>query len=117
VTVAAPRGHRCPHGGNPLGRAPDSQSGRLDRRRHITNDRLADVVEVILWRKIPRVQWRAAKLREDLQQDPGNTLKQYRAVFAAGRGVAWVDATTFDARRSIDTKIVVSWAPKNLGHS
>ena len=55
-------------------------------------------------------------IAEELQQDPGNTPKKYRAVFAAGRGVAWVDATIFDAQRSIDTKMVVSWAPKDLGH-
>jgi hypothetical protein len=54
--------------------------------------------------------------QEDLQ-DPGSTLKKYRAVYAAGRGIAWHDAATFNAQRGIDTETVESWARNNLGHS
>jgi hypothetical protein len=46
-----------------------------------------------------------AKLREDLRQNPGNTLKKYRAVFAAGSGVAWDDATTFNAQRGTTPRL------------
>ncbi len=55
----------------------------------LTYGQLADIVEQGLRGPIERVVWTAPMLRLALADDPDNALKKYRAVFAAGPGLAW----------------------------
>jgi hypothetical protein len=34
------------------------------------------------------VEWSAPKLERELAEEPGDSIRKYRAVFAAGKGVA-----------------------------
>ena len=68
----------------------------------ISYRRLADVVEESLKRKVERVEWTVANLKQELAADPTNIMKKYRVVFAEGVGVAWDMSTAFNAKRSID---------------
>ncbi len=80
----------------------------------ITYGRLAEVVELVLGRKVPRKPWSVSELREELAKDPGNPIKKYRVVFAEGRGVSWDMSKTFNARRGIEVVDVERWARGNL---
>ncbi len=80
----------------------------------ITYRRLADTVDTVLDRKVRRVEWTVPELRRELEADPDNAIKKYRAVFAEGKGVAWEMDQTFNAQRGIATTDVEGWARENL---
>lgn len=80
----------------------------------VTYARLADIVETVLGQKVERVEWSVFKLKDELAQDPDNTIKKYRAVFAEGRGVAWEVDKTFNAQQGIDVVGIEQWARENL---
>ncbi len=80
----------------------------------VTYERLADIVESVLGRKVRRVEWSVPKLKEELAQDPDNDIKKYRVVFAEGKGVAWEVSKTFNAQRGIEVVGVEQWARENL---
>ena len=75
---------------------------------------LADVVERVLGRKIERREWNLEELKEELRDDPEDSLKKYRVVFAEGRGVAWDMERTFNWKRGIGMIGVEEWARGNL---
>jgi len=80
----------------------------------ITYGRLADILELVLGRKVRREEWSVPELRDELAKDPGNPIKKYRIVFAEGRGVSWEMSKTFNARRGIEVVDVERWARENL---
>lgn len=80
----------------------------------VSYEHLADVVEKVLGRKIERREWSLEELRDELKNDPGNTLKKYRIVFAEGRGVAWDMERTLNWKRGIEMVGVEEWARENL---
>lgn len=75
---------------------------------------LADTVDATLARKVARVQWSVAKLREDLASSPDDQMKKYRAVFAEGQGVAWDKDRTFNAAHGIALTTAAGWIEQNL---
>ena len=62
----------------------------------ITYQRLADVIDDVLGIEVIRELWDVPRLKRELEQDPENTLKRYRVVFAEGEGVAWDMENTFN---------------------
>ena len=80
----------------------------------ITYRQLAGIVERQLGREIERVLWDVPKLQADLARDPDNAVKKYRAVFAAGPGMAWNMSTTFNHRHGIMVTGVEDWVRENL---
>ena len=80
----------------------------------ITYEALANLVEEVSGRKIVREEWSLEMLNESLRGDPEDVVKKYRAVFAAGRGVAWDIGKTFNYRKGIEVEDVRSWMVKNI---
>ena len=80
----------------------------------ITYSQLADTVDAVLGRKVERVAWTVPALQAELALDPGDSLKKYRVVFAAGRGVAWDLSATFNHERGLAVTDLSTWARQNL---
>lgn len=80
----------------------------------ITFKRLADTIDTILDRKVQRVEWSIPKLKEELREDPDNTIKKYRVAFAEGKGVAWEMNKTFNTQKGIEVVDVEQWVQKHL---
>jgi hypothetical protein len=76
--------------------------------------RLADVVETVLGRRVERSVKTVEQLKRELAADPGDVMKKYRAVFAAGVGVSWDMKETFNAGNGMETVSVEEWARQNL---
>ena len=81
----------------------------------ITYERLAGTVDAVLGQQVERRLWDVPLLEAELARDPDDALKKYRAVFAAGRGVAWDMSTTFNAQRGIPVIDVETWMHRNRG--
>lgn len=77
--------------------------------------RLADVVEMALGRSVKRSVGTVGQLERELEEDPGDAMRKYRAVFAAGVGVSWDLKETFNFRHDMRTVSVEEWARQNLG--
>lgn len=75
----------------------------------ITYARLADTVDAVLNRRVHRAVWTTEFLDAELARDPNESMRKYRAVFAAGRGVAWPIEKTFNAERRIPVTDVAGW--------
>ena len=80
----------------------------------ITYERLADIVESVIGRKLRRVEWRVPMLKDELAADSDNPIKKYRVVFAEGTGVSWEISKTINAQRGIEVMDVEQWALANL---
>ncbi|VVM57413.1 hypothetical protein PS645_01074 [Pseudomonas fluorescens] len=80
----------------------------------LTYRQLADTVERVLKRKVERMEWTVPALMADLAAAPDDSMRKYRAVFAEGKGVAWVKADTYYAKRKIETINVAQWIEHNL---
>ncbi len=80
----------------------------------LTYRRLADLIDLVLERKIERTEWTVPALKEQLAGDPQDALKKYRVVFAQGKGVSWPVAQTFNARNGISVTGVEKWIRDNL---
>ena len=80
----------------------------------ITYERLADIVDSLLGRKLQRVEWSVPTLKDELANDANNPIEKYRVVFAQGRGVSWEVGKTFNAQWRIDVSNVERWARENL---
>jgi hypothetical protein len=65
----------------------------------ITYRQLADAVDELLERNVLRTKWSVPQLKRELAEDPDNSIKKYRAVFAEGKGVAWDKSQTFNDQR------------------
>ena len=80
----------------------------------LTYAELADTIDAQLGRRVERVSLSPAQLDADLQGAPNDQMKKYRAVFAAGKGVAWEKSETFNARQKIEVTTVIDWIENNL---
>ncbi|MGV0645269.1 aromatic alcohol reductase [Mycolicibacterium sp. XJ879] len=80
----------------------------------ITYRELAEIVERTTGAQVIRNEWTVAQLLHDLDRNPDDALRKYRAVFAEGEGVAWPKAGTFNAIRGIPTTTTEQWARKHL---
>lgn len=80
----------------------------------ISYARLAEVVEVVLGKKVRRELWSVDHLREELKKDPDNLVKKYRVVFAEGNGVSWDKEGTVNRTLGMQVTDVETWARKNL---
>ena len=80
----------------------------------ITYSQLADILDLVLSRKVCREAWSVATLKDQLTQDSTNAIRKYRLVFAEGKGVAWPVDGTFNAKRGMQLVGVERWASENL---
>jgi hypothetical protein len=80
----------------------------------ITYRRLADIVEQAIGAPVTRTEWSIASLLDDLEDQPSDTMRKYRAVFAQGKGVAWPKDRTFNAIRGVPTTSAAEWARAHL---
>ena len=80
----------------------------------VTYERLADIVDHVLNRKVGRVEWSVPVLKDELAKDPNNPIKKYRVVFAEGRGVSWEVGNTFNRQRRIEILGIEQWVRENL---
>ncbi|KAK5702711.1 hypothetical protein LTR97_003657 [Elasticomyces elasticus] len=75
----------------------------------ISMQELADTVDIALDTKLQRKVVTVQQLEAELQADPENGAKKYRAVFAAGVGTAWDKADTFNAAQGMSMQTVREW--------
>jgi len=75
----------------------------------ISYGRLASVVEGVLGKSMRKELWTLGHLLDDLKNDPNDNIKRYRALFAAGKGVAWDKTTTYNVQKGIETEDVEAW--------
>ncbi|MGV9800481.1 aromatic alcohol reductase [Mycobacterium sp. NPDC003449] len=75
---------------------------------------LADIVDRVRGTTVTRDEWSTDFLFDQLRQDPGDTMRKYRAVFARTSGVAWPKDQSYNAVRGIRTLTAEEWARANL---
>ncbi|CAN7730107.1 aromatic alcohol reductase [Caballeronia sp. LjRoot31] len=80
----------------------------------VTYRQLADAVDELLDLNVHRTEWTVPELKRELADDPDNSIKKYRAVFAEGKGVAWDKSQTFNAQRGIAACGLEDWMRANL---
>lgn len=80
----------------------------------ITYRQLADIVDATLGTEVRRVEWTVQQLHAALAEDPTDTMRKYRAVFAEGVGVAWPAERSFNHTRGIATTTAYEWARAHL---
>ena len=80
----------------------------------VTYRQLADVIDLVLERRVERVLWTVPVLKEQLASDPDSALYKYRVVFAEGRGVAWPIKETFNAQKAIPVVGIERWIREHL---
>lgn len=74
---------------------------------------LADYIDEMRGARVERIAWPESELKAALERNPDGAIEKYRAVFAAGHGVAWPEESTFNARQNIATTDVKSWMNTN----
>ena len=80
----------------------------------VTYRQLADAVDDLLNLNVDRTAWSVPDLKRKLADDPDDSIKKYRAVFAEGKGVAWDKSQTFNAQRGIVACGLDDWMRANL---
>ncbi|SOB87700.1 NmrA-like family protein [Sphingomonas guangdongensis] len=70
---------------------------------------LAVMIETHLGRPVARVLLDDARLRGDLETQPGDVMAKYRLGFARDTGVAWDKADTFNAALDLDVTDLPRW--------
>jgi hypothetical protein len=76
--------------------------------------RLAGVVETVIGKTVERSVKTVEQLKRELAEDPGDVMRKYRAVFAAGVGVSWDIKETFNVGNGMETVSVEGWARQYL---
>lgn len=76
---------------------------------------LADILDDARGVPVGRNEWSLPQLLGELKRDPTDPMKKYRAVFAAGKGVAWPKDASFNAAHGIKTTTTAEWAHAHLG--
>jgi hypothetical protein len=79
----------------------------------VTYRQIADTVDTLLNRKVHRTEWLVPEMKRQLAEDPDDSLRKYRVVFAEGRGVAWDKTRTFNARHGIAVCGLDEWVRQN----
>lgn len=80
----------------------------------VTYRELADIVDLMLGRKVKREDWSLSALRKELVEEPDDIFKKYRVVFGEGKGVAWDVSKSFNHQKDIRVQSVDEWARSNL---
>ncbi|CAN7717639.1 aromatic alcohol reductase [Caballeronia sp. LjRoot29] len=80
----------------------------------VTYRQLADSIDKLLDLNVRRTEWSVPELKRELADDPENSIKKYRAVFAEGKGVAWDKLQTFNAQRGIAACGLEDWMRASL---
>ena len=80
----------------------------------VTYRQLADTIDELLDLNVDRIVWSVPDLKRELADDPGDSIKKYRAVFAEGKGVAWDTSQTFNAQHGIAVCGLEDWVRANL---
>lgn len=80
----------------------------------VTYRRLADALDTLLNVKLHRTEWSVPALKQELAEDPDDSIRKYRVVFAEGRGVAWDKQRTFNAQRGFQVQGLEDWMESNL---
>jgi len=75
---------------------------------------LAVVVEKALGKEVKKEIWTVEHLMEELNNDPGNGMKKYRAVFSMGKGVSWPIEGSYNYQKGIQVEGVESWLRGHL---
>lgn len=75
---------------------------------------LADIVDRVRKTTVTREEWTTDYLADQLRQDPGDTMRKYRAVFARSSGVAWPKEQSYNAIHGMATTTAEVWARRNL---
>ena len=75
----------------------------------ISMQRLADLVERLAGKTITRQLKTVPQLQQELAEDPDDSMKKYRVVFAQGVGVSWPKAKSFNETAGISTQTVEDW--------
>lgn len=79
----------------------------------VTYRQLADTIDRLMGTEVLRRAWSVDELKRKLVQEPGDSLRKYRVVFAEGRGVAWDQQSTFNAQRGIAVSGLEEWMRSN----
>ena len=79
----------------------------------VTYRQLADTIDRLMGTEVLRRAWSVDELKRKLVQEPGDSLRKYRVVFAEGRGVAWDRQSTFNAQRGIAVSGLEEWMRSN----
>lgn len=77
--------------------------------------RLADLTERFVGGEVEREVKSVEELERELAEEPGDSMRKYRAVFAAGVGVSWDKETSFNGRRGMEMVSVEEWLRERLG--
>ncbi|HEX8586649.1 aromatic alcohol reductase [Pseudomonas sp.] len=80
----------------------------------LTYGELADLLERVTGRPFERRASTVQQLLAQLEENPDDNLRKYRAVFAMGRGVAWDVAQTFNGQHGLGVNPAEAWARLNL---
>ena len=79
----------------------------------VTYRQLADTIDRLMDAEVLRSAWSVDELKRKLVQEPGDSLRKYRVVFAEGRGVAWDQQSTFNVQRGIAVSGLEEWMRSN----
>ena len=79
----------------------------------VTYRQLADTIDRLMGTEVLRSAWSVDELKRKLVQEPDDSLRKYRVVFAEGRGVAWDQQSTFNAQRGIEVSGLEEWMRSN----
>lgn len=79
----------------------------------VTYRQLADTIDRLMDAEVLRSAWSVDELKRKLVQEPDDSLRKYRVVFAEGRGVAWDRQSTFNAQRGIAVSGLEEWMRSN----
>lgn len=80
----------------------------------VSMQRLADIVDRVLDRKVKRVLKTVPQLKEELAAAPDDAILKYQVVFGEGIGVSWDKMNTFNVQRGIATETAEEWARDHL---
>lgn len=80
----------------------------------VTYGEVADKLEAALDRPFKRSVWTVPFLMTELDSDPKNMMRKYRAAFAIGRGVSWPKEGTFNDRQGIPVTDVAALIASKL---
>ncbi|SMR51762.1 unnamed protein product [Zymoseptoria tritici ST99CH_3D1] len=80
----------------------------------ISMQRLADVVEQSTGKKVTRQLKSVSDLKQELSEDPNDSMRKYRVVFGEGVGVSRSKAASFNEKQGMKTQTVADWANQHL---
>ena len=94
--------------------APETEGVVYIAGETLSYGRLGSIVEKTLGTQVTMEEWSVDKLKDDLDKDPENGLKKYRVVFAEGRGLAWDEEQTFNAKKGMKLQGVEEWMGEHM---